>query len=287
MLESVPQPISRSPLRRKCGMLYYGTLRKLLWARKRRMFAKTLQEQALEHMHFRHRTILLRKLKDVDMWLQHNKITNLKIAASRIDGILIRPGEVFSYWYLIGKPTRRKGYVEGMVLENGTFHAGVGGGLCQLSNLLFWMTIHTPLMVVERHRHGYDVFPDSNRTQPFGSGATCFYPHGDLMIYNPTQETFQIRVRVGVKYLEGEIRSTAAPVSRYEIEERGHTMQSQFWGGYTRHNQLWQIQYDRNGKLQSEQCIVKNSAIMMYEPFLSDSSTDSGENPQKEVENKS
>ncbi|MBE6846750.1 MAG: vancomycin resistance protein [Ruminococcus sp.] len=287
MLQPTQQPLHRSPLRRRCGMLYYGTLRKLLWIRKRRLFARVLQEQPLEHMHFKHRTILLRKLKDVDMWLQYNKIQNLKIAAAAIDGILIRPGEVFSYWYLIGKPTRRKGYVEGMVLENGTFHAGVGGGLCQLSNLLFWMTVHTPLMVVERHRHGYDVFPDSNRTQPFGSGATCFYPHGDLMIYNPTQEVFQIRVNVGVKYLEGEIRSTAAPVSRYEIEERGHTMQSEFWGGYSRHNQLWQLQYDLNGKLQSEQCIVKNSAIMMYEPFLSDSSADGGENPQKEVENDS
>ncbi len=127
------------------------------------------------------------------------------------------------------------------MLQDGTFRAGVGGGLCQLSNLLFWMTVHTPLTVVERHRHGYDVFPDANRTQPFGSGATCFYPHGDLMIYNGTQETFQIRVRVGEKYLMGEIRSTGQPKCRYAIEEREHAVQSEFWGGYSRHNQLWQI----------------------------------------------
>ena len=100
------------------------------------------------------------------MWLQENKIINLKLAAPRIHGILIRPGEVFSYWKLIGNPSRRKGYVDGMILRNGTFAAGTGGGLCQLSNLIFWMTLHTPLTVIERHRHGYDVFPDAIAPSP-------------------------------------------------------------------------------------------------------------------------
>ena len=50
------------------------------------------------------------------MDLQRNKIVNLRLAAARLDGILLRPGETFSYWKLIGKPTRRKGYLDGMVL---------------------------------------------------------------------------------------------------------------------------------------------------------------------------
>ena len=50
------------------------------------------------------------------MVLQQNKVTNLKLAVSRLDGIILHPGETFSYWRLIGKPTRRKGYQEGMVL---------------------------------------------------------------------------------------------------------------------------------------------------------------------------
>lgn len=45
----------------------------------------------------------------------------------------------------------------------------------------------TPLTVVERYRHSHDVFPDANRTQPSGSGATCAYPHRDLMIRNDTE----------------------------------------------------------------------------------------------------
>ena len=52
--------------------------------------------------------------------------------------------------------------------------------------------LHTPLTVTERWRHGYDVFPDSNRTQPFGSGATCFYNYMDLMVRNDTPDTWRL-----------------------------------------------------------------------------------------------
>ena len=58
-----------------------------------------------------------------------------------------------------------------MVLFLGQIGGDIGGGLCQLSNLIFWMTLHTPLTVTERYRHSHDVFPDANRTQPFGSGG--------------------------------------------------------------------------------------------------------------------
>ncbi len=124
------------------------------------------------------------------MWMQYNKIVNLKIAVEKLNGIILFPGETFSYWKLIGKPTRGgKGYVEGMTLFYGGFKPGIGGGLCQLSNLIYWMALHTPLVVTERHRHSYDVFPDSNRTQPFGSGATCVYNYRDLQIFNGTDQT--------------------------------------------------------------------------------------------------
>ena len=141
------------------------------------------------------------------MQYQYNKITNLRLAAARLDGVVLRPGETFSYWRLIGRPSRRKGYLDGIVLFCGTFRPGVGGGLCQMSNLIFWMTLHTPLTVVERYRHSYDVFPDCGRTQPFGSGATCVYPYRDLMIRNDTQTTFRLHVTVGGEFLEGEWRA--------------------------------------------------------------------------------
>jgi len=274
ILSDTEKPRERSDLRLKLGCCYYGTLRRFMWLKMDKYFAKQKSTEPLPYQYFSHKTILLRKLKDVDMWLQENKIVNLRIATKKLDGVLLRPGEVFSYWKLIGKPSRRKGYVEGMVLRNGGFEADVGGGLCQLSNLIFWMTIHTPLTVVERHRHGYDVFPDSNRTQPFGSGATCFYPHGDLMIKNTTQDTYQLFVHVGEEYLEGEWRVASEPKYRYEIVERNHEMRGEYWGGYTRHNELWQQRFDKEDTLLEEKCIVKNKAFMMYSPFLEASKED-------------
>ncbi len=267
-MSQIVKPIKRSNLRLNLGRIYYGLLRKVLWLKMNKLFATRYQQERLPFSSFSHKTILLRRLKDVDMRLQHNKIINLKIAVKMLNGILIRPREIFSYWKLIGRPSKGKGYVDGMVLKNGTYCVGTGGGLCQLSNLIFWMTLHTPLTVIERHRHGYDVFPDSNRTQPFGSGATCFYPYGDLMIQNNTQYTYQLLVSVGEEFLEGEWRISSKSEYTFHVIEKNHIMKGEYWGGYSRHNELYQVKYDLIGNMIDEQLIVKNSAIMMYSPLL-------------------
>ena len=272
-MSAIKRPIMRSNLRLKCGMIYYSILRKLKWMTMFQKFARVHDQKPLKHLCFSHNTLLSRQLKDVDMWLQDNKIVNLNVAVPKIHGILIRPGETFSYWWLIGKPTRRKGYKEGMILRNGKFSAGTGGGLCQLSNLIFWMAAHSPLTIVERHRHGYDVFPDSNRTQPFGSGATCYYPHGDLMLRNDTQNTYQILLSVGKDYLEGELRVSAPVTEKYCIREKNHRMEPEYWGGYSRHNELYQEIYSLDGKLVESKLLVENHALMMYSPFLDSSPT--------------
>lgn len=268
----MPKPIKRGKLRARLGMMFYGFMRRLLWIKLKRHFAHCRSNIPLKHLHFEHKTILLRKLKDIDMHLQYNKIINLKLAAQHINGIIIKPGEIFSYWKLIGNPTYKRGFVDGMILHNGKVITGAGGGLCQLSNLIFWSALHTPLTIIERHRHGYDVFPDSNRTQPFGSGATCYYPHGDLMIRNDTEQVFQLIINVGKEYLEGQWRSDHPPEYIYSISEHNHEMKSEYWGGYSRHNELYRTTYDLQGNFVSEELLVKNHAIMMYPPFISDKS---------------
>ena len=212
------------------------------------------------------------ELKDVDMQYQYNKVTNLKLAAGSLNGVVLKPGETFSYWKLIGRPSARKGYVLGMVLYGGTVHMGLGGGLCQLSNLLYWMTLHTPLTIIERYRHSYDVFPDSNRTQPFGSGATCVYPYRDLMVRNDTELTFQLHVEVGEAYLGGAWLSDRQQQYRYEIVEREHFFKSEYWGGFSRHNELYRKRLTLDGEIVDEEYITENHALMMYSPFLADSS---------------
>jgi vancomycin resistance protein VanW len=267
-VQNTTRPMRRSALRLKLGKLYYGLLRYLLWLKLRRSFAAVRQAESLPYRSFAHRTPLVRKLRNVDLWMQENKTVNLRLAAARMDGLILRPGEIFSYWRLIGRPSRRKGYLPGMILRNGSFYAGTGGGLCQLSNLIYWMTLHTPLRVIERHRHGYDVFPDADRTQPFGSGATCFYPYGDLMIRNDTTQTYQLRVRVGEAFLEGEWRVSEEPRERFAVVERGHEFRGEYWGGYTRHNQLYRQRFDLEGNLLEETLAAENSAVAMYAPLL-------------------
>lgn len=261
-------PIPRSWLRLRLGKAYYAGKRYLLWCSPQYHWASQRQSVSLPYIQTSHATPLYRHLRGEEMELQKNKVVNLQLAAARLNGVVLRPGETFSYWHLIGKPSRKKGYREGMVLFLGRIGSDVGGGLCQLSNLIFWMTLHTPLTVVERYRHSHDVFPDSNRTQPFGSGATCAYPHRDLMIRNDTDQSYQLCVRVGETHLEGEWRAEAPQKFQYEILERNARMDQASWGGYIRHNELFRRVFDLDGTLLREEFLFANDAIMMYSPLL-------------------
>jgi len=265
------KPKYRSKLRTFFGKKYYTIVRYFQWYFGKEKYTCISKNLKLDYPISDHKTPLYRKLKDVDMWMQHNKVENLKIAIKHIDGLVIRPGETFSYWKAIGKPTKFKGYKDGMVLHYGKFKPGPGGGLCQLSNLLYWITLHTPLTVVERHRHSFDVFPDSQRTQPFGSGATCVYNYRDLQIRNDTNETYQFKISVDDEYLIGELLSDKPKYFSYKIYEKDHEFTHAFWGGYIRHNQISREIYNLSGERVDDEPVCENHALMMYEPLLSHS----------------
>lgn len=262
------QPKSRGKIRLLCGKIYYSNKRYLKWIFGNIKFAKVVSNVDYEFVYFKHSTPLIRHLRNVDMYLQYNKIHNLRIATAKINNVVILPGETFSYWKLIGKPTKRKGYKNGMILHCGSFVEGTGGGLCQLSNLLYWMALHTPLTIVERYRHSYDVFPDSNRILPFGSGATCVYNYRDLMIKNETAQPFQIKVWLANSELCGCIKSTVAPVESYQIYEKEHVIRQEIYGKYSRNNTLHRRIFNIQGKQILDEFVTENHALMMYDPFI-------------------
>ncbi|MCL2170040.1 MAG: VanW family protein [Defluviitaleaceae bacterium] len=269
--KTVERPKDRAPLRLKLGKAYFRVKRRVRWLFGGAKFVKSPGDSPQNHgtvPFFTHRTPLLRQLKDVDMHLQHNKVINLKIALKKVNGVTIHPDETFSYWRLIGKPTRRKGYVGGMLLERGKVTVGIGGGLCQLSNLIYWLTLHTPLTITERHRHSFDVFPDAGRTQPFGSGATCFYNYIDLQIKNETNMPFTLNLEMTDTHLVGTWSAPSPPELSYEIYEKEHIIKSQYWGGYTRHNTIYRRVFDAQGAQIDDQFVTENHAIMMYNPLL-------------------
>jgi len=280
MYRYIPQK-KRSRLRILAGRLFYTLLRYLFWLKNRGCFAvreKISSTSADTKDQFpycaaHHDTPLFRQLSDMDILLQQNKVHNLKIAVARISGTVVRPGEVFSYWKLIGAPVRIRGFKKGVVLVNGMETAKTGGGLCQLSNLIYWMTLHTPLSVIERFRHSYDVFPDQNRTQPFGSGATCVYNYRDLQIRNETDFPYIIKLSVQDGRLWGRWCTNTPCVDEYEIYEKSHWITQEMAGVYVRHNILcrrhYKIRNDGHRTLIDDLEITENNALMMYSPLIS------------------
>lgn len=223
----------------------------------------------------KHATPLVRRLAGMDPVLQHNKVVNLRLAAERLDGLALLPGQRLSFWREVGPPTRRRGFVDGAVLESGRVRAGVGGGLCQMTNLLYWMTLHTPLTVIERWRHSYDVFPDADRTQPFGSGATCSWPSLDLQIENRTGVPWRLSIGVDESHLRGAWYAGEPFRGAFEVYERAHVVTHLGPGAYVRHNQIARREYDASGALLADVLVAENHALMMYEPFLPASALES------------
>lgn len=262
------KPKTRSPLRIWSGTQYYTLKRKYKWRTDGRRYVTQRNTEPLPCLIHKHCTPLYRRLRDVDMTMQHNKVTNLKIAIEQLNGVIVSPNEVLSYWKMIGKPTKRKGYVEGMVLHYGNVTSGIGGGLCQLSNLIYWITLHSPLTVTERYRHSYDVFPDYRRDQPFGSGATCSYNYLDLQITNETSQTYQLLLYIEGDHLVGEWRSSTPSKVRYSIYEENHHFTREWWGGTIRHNQIFREVKTLGGEHIRNEFITENHAITMYDPFL-------------------
>lgn len=266
MLE-IKKPLSRSAIRQFAGKTYYRTKRKIDWKFGATKWATDRGELISQHPVFEHKSMILRPLKDVDMYLQENKRVNLELAVQHLDGIIIRPGETFSIWKLVGQPTKRKGYLEGLVLQQGQISTGIGGGLCQLGNLLFWIFAHSPLTITERYRHGFDVFPDVNRSVPFGAGATLAYNHIDLQVKNETNDIFQLQLWLDATHLRGALMADRPLKASFRVEERNHIMKQQIWGGYSRHNQIFKVVNYSDGSGE-ESLLVENHAIMMYNPFL-------------------
>jgi vancomycin resistance protein VanW len=211
----------------------------------------------------RHSSPLFRKLGESNPNLQIGKIKNLKIAIDDLNGLIIPPNKIFSFWATVGKISKDKGYVNGMLLSNGKVVEGIGGGLCQLSNLLYWLFLHSSVEIIERKHHSVDAFPDSGRTIPFGSGATIFYNLIDLKIKNVSLYPIQLKLWITDNQLKGQILSTNLLDQKYHLKEKDHFFIKTNNGIY-RYNEIWRETL-RDGKMIDEQKIITNCAPVMYQ----------------------
>ena len=175
------------------------------------------REEPLEFQVFEASSTVINRDSGFDIQYQYNKAYNLEVASKPLDGILIRPGETFSFWKLLKDADRNTPYKEALALQEGQMSTVDGGGLCQLSNLLFWMFLHTPLTIVERHSHSAEFFPAAACNMPEGSDASVAEGWKDLKARNDTRNVFQIKIAVKGDELCGSIRAAGQLNVEYEV----------------------------------------------------------------------
>jgi vancomycin resistance protein VanW len=146
-----------------------------------------------------------------------NKRHNLALAISAIEPVVIGPGQIFSFWQLVGPPDGDCGYREGRAIVNGQLQPVVGGGLCQLSGMIYLLALQAGLPIGERHAHSQDIYTDATRFTPLGSDATVVYGYKDLRFVNnlavPLRLQFALEAdQIGAALMAGE------PIATYPLE---------------------------------------------------------------------
>lgn len=232
----------------------------------RRRFSRIKKEEPLPVVVYKHNSLIRRRLGNTQMELQDNKAVNLSLSAPKVNGILIRPGEIFSFWHLVGKTTAAKGYKKGVTISKGRVLPGVGGGMCQFTNLIHWLVLHSPLTIIEHHHHdGMDLFPDYNRQVPFGTGTSIVYNYLDYRFKNESDTTYQLIIYVTDTHLCGELRaSEELPVNYHIKTENEHFVRE----GDTvyRRGQVYRTCIDKaTGNELSRELIRDNNAQVMYD----------------------
>lgn len=127
------------------------------------------------------------------------RIHNVALAASRINGVLIPPGETLSFNNTIGDISAATGYQSAYIIKEGRTVLGDGGGVCQVSSTLFRAALDAGLPITERHAHAYRVhYYEEGGFKP-GIDATVFSPSVDLKIKNDTPAHILIQTKTDTK----------------------------------------------------------------------------------------
>ncbi len=123
-----------------------------------------------------------------------NRADNVELAARKINGYILMPGEEFSYNKVVGRRTTENGFKEAPVFANGDTVQGLGGGVCQVSSTLYSAVLYADLQVLERKSHSMTV-----SYVPKGQDATVSYGSIDFRFKNNTKNPIKISVTTGGK----------------------------------------------------------------------------------------
>lgn len=137
-----------------------------------------------------------------------NKVHNINTGIASIEAVVIQPGEIFSFWHLVKKPTARNHFKLGRNIVSGQIVAEYGGGLCQLSSIIYHTSIMGGLHIMERHHHSVDIYKEEERFTPLGADATVVYGYKDLRIKNNLTYAVQLSFSIADYVLTCHLNST-------------------------------------------------------------------------------
>lgn len=149
-----------------------------------------------------------------------NKTGNMRLAAARINRIVVLPGQVFSFWTTVGWPNRLKGYRRSRNLIGGKIRFAYGGGICLVSGILYHLSLMAGLDILERHNHSLDIYTEAERFTPLGADATVAYGYKDLRIRNNTEYPICFEIDVTGNQVTAQLRSAGWIKARVVTFER-------------------------------------------------------------------
>jgi vancomycin resistance protein VanW len=137
---------------------------------------------------------------------------NIGLGSEKLDGLILSPGEVFSFNISVGKRLRRTGYRDAPAILNGGVFESPGGGLCQLSSTLYNVALLAGLEIIERHPHLFRV-----RSVPPGRDAAVLYDTCDLKFRNSFPGAIKITAGISGERLLVKIMAARRPKESVEI----------------------------------------------------------------------
>ena len=111
-----------------------------------------------------------------------NRVFNINRALKQFQGVIIAPGEEFSFVKYLGPVDGENGYLPELVIKNNRTEPEFGGGICQVSSTVFRTAISAGLKITARRNHAYPV----SYYRPYGMDATIYIPNPDLKFVNNT-----------------------------------------------------------------------------------------------------
>ncbi len=153
----------------------------------------------------------------------HNKRHNIQLACERISRVVVQPGQIFSFWKTVGPPTAKRGFLPSRNIIGGRLSEDIGGGLCQVSGLLYLLSLRGGMQVLERHAHSVDIYREEERYAPLGADATVVYGYKDYRFLNPFQHPLMITFSMAEHSVTAHLSSPFMIVEQQIVFERHQT----------------------------------------------------------------